>query len=794
MASLTSVGCWGRELQSLPPSDPQHGGGAELTGGEVDGWDEDFSFLEGESASPHWYWEMRQCVRRCAVVNPSYEVSWRKLAMSDKDERLIRRLWKAVRGWKLSGSSKWGYVFSGYVRTLTSTQARLFKAVMDWIPDTCEETFIDTLKAISRECLEGVLERGEIWRSIFLDLKVLGGFDTVNNRKSPFDTYKQEYGTEKAGEEDERLKFWIRDTIKRIGVRNVPYSFDEFVSFRDAWALPGASVQGTAKKVVIGVGRTERKIRVKNKWFAMLGDSDYKIAKDCFSGKRVRVRPFVKEDEPAACRTVQCYDTYSLIRCSYIDQGIADLNEGGFWTSVGLGDEKKAEMRRNLASHRDRWKLCTDQSGFDTHQDKRWVVYALRELYAKVASVNGHMAHVIREELDSLDRVDLEWEGNRMEWKKGVLSGYKFTALVDSILNRAETRWMLERMGRSDIHYECYQGDDAVVVLENSIRKDEVASVYAQLGLEVHPEKTWVTRGHTEYLHEIYLDGVVLGFPARAFRSIAWRKPNTNLSFNEYGPDKMKSVLDSFRMCGRRGLNVTPLLRRFMRGVVDGWSEEDFAEWMKTPYIFGGFGAGMGGRKGLDFKVVKRLGVRVSVEGIRHKGELYQKAAEMRARGMVPIPGVRTRSQFVRVRGSSEMPAIKAGLMAAEPAPRVDWVVRDLRDFKDAYARKLILERKLNSRDLITQGDLPSFFGYFLDFDKAYRKYRRMVSDIISIQSTMTAGESYFRYRDWANRVWAGICYNWTRGEASSTARKELCVLVHRTVMLVNESLSRVCV
>jgi hypothetical protein len=703
----------------------------------------------------------RLCSCDCVGEDGAKRTNWRDLPFTTKDEGLIRRLWKVPRLRGLKPGTKWGYAFGAYLRTVPKEVHALVISAYRWLPDCCEECFIDVLKELSRVSLERVLHNDERWRLYLLDLKVLGGFDTVLNRQDPFESYDEDYGTKSSQELDDRLKFWIDDTIGKIGVDMVDFDFEEFVSFRDAWALPGASIQGTAKKAqIVDSKGGRRSIRVKDKWFATAHMTDEQIVTECKKEQMTLVRPFVKQDEPAACRTVQCYDTWSLVRASYIDQAIGDLNQNGLWTSVGMGSKEKQDLRRRMMSWRDEWKMCTDQGSFDTHQSAEWVMYALEALYAKIASVNPHMKEVIEIELKSLRNVKLEFDGRRIDWKNGVLSGYKFTALVDSILNRAETRWVLEKMKREDIWMECYQGDDAIVVLRGGIEKEKVAEVYSELGLEVNPEKTWVTRGSTEYLHEVYLSNRVVGFPARAFRAMLWKKPLTNILSAERGKDKLEAFLSVCRMAVRRGLHAKDVVWRMLKQY--GAKEVDrFTEWWMTPYVFGGFGAGTTGRCKLNMKTIKEKGVnyRLHVSGLSHMGVVWMEAALLRSEGKIPIPGIHLELDWEKVKGEPRMEKLKADRLREEPRVKVDWTVEDLTLHKDAYERKLKLEWKLRTGATIVDSDLPRKMGYFGDLDRAYRTYRSLINDVRGIDETSTAGESHYRVTDWMNEVWAGICY-----------------------------------
>jgi hypothetical protein len=193
-------------------------------------------------------------LKECRVNCSHSETCWRDVPFSSVDERLIRRLWRVGKNKHVKGFSKWGYVFAGYGKTLAKNASETFFKTVGAFPNCCERCFIDFLKEFSRINLRQVLEGDELWRMMFLDLKVLGGFDTVYNRDDPFEAYEKDFCTESDQVLSEEMKWWIDNTINKIEFVPVGYTFEEFVSFRDAWALPGASVQGTRKKVMFKRG------------------------------------------------------------------------------------------------------------------------------------------------------------------------------------------------------------------------------------------------------------------------------------------------------------------------------------------------------------------------------------------------------------------------------------------------------------------------------------------------------------------------------------------------------------
>jgi hypothetical protein len=595
----------------------------------------------------------------------------------------------------------------------------------------------------------------------FLDWKVLGGYDTSANRGDVEDSVKVFY-ERRSQLFDERLRFWIDDTINKIATRPVGYSFEDFVSFRDAWCTSGSAVGGKAKKMSYRVKGDVRKVRCNTKWFATVDMSDGDIVKRCEDEHtRVVVKPFVKSDEPGAFRTVQGYDMYSLIRVSYLEEAIKDLNGNGLWTSIGMTAKKRMAMAMRISAKDGMTRLCTDQSSFDQNQNLDWIKYAMKRLVERL-SLGNHddIKRIGKLELASLERVVLKTKCGAFPWKQGILSGYKWTALLDSILNRAATRWVLEKLDKK-IYYEMYQGDDAIVKVASKVDRLEIARCYEELGLKVNPSKTWVSDRNCEYLHELYIgSNLVSAFPARSVKSLIWEKPVTG-GVRKRGEDKTRAYLSNCLMAARRGLEVFKLVRRFMRERMPKLDDQRFYDWYLTPTVLGGFGGDYTGRTSL--KIKKREGeyrqLHYDFKPWRDN-EIWRSAVKRRSEGVVARPGVRYDYSFSRVRCEGKMDESFVSERANEVHWRTDWLVTDLQQYSDAYERKLKLEWKLGTNLEIAESDLPLKigFGSGLKIDRIYRQYRRLIGTNFSMES-LQAHEIFFSgIKSMFNNVWAAIC------------------------------------
>lgn len=129
--------------------------------------------------------------------------------------------------------------------------------------------------------------------------------------------------------------------------------FEDFVAFRDAWAVSGSSNIGTPIEIEKLVGKvSERKwekVKISGKFANTLNMQDEELVRLCKEKKAAEIRPFRKLDEPAKTRTIQSYETTSYIRCSWIDSFFADYNGSMEWTTLGMSAHARAASYNKIA-------------------------------------------------------------------------------------------------------------------------------------------------------------------------------------------------------------------------------------------------------------------------------------------------------------------------------------------------------------------------------------------------------------------------------------------------------------
>lgn len=673
---------------------------------------------------------------------------------------------------------KLGSVLSMYRQFLPAAVCPLLDELVTKWPDMCEECNIKAMKHMTQRFLDEMTQHGVDDRRYLLDLNVLLGYDTVLNRTDPMATIRSEFGEPALPVDNRRMKYFVEQAIDSMAFGPISCKFDEFVKFRDAWANSGASTFGTTASVsVSGIRhgkRFEKTLKLRNKWFKALSLSDKHITDACLKGDPALVRPFRKIDEPGKARTVQCFDTQSIIRCSYLLEGLKAYNGSKEWTTLEMKPQEKAVMRRKLLRP-GLTRICTDQSSFDVNQSKEMVLFAIEKLFVKLVkhSRQPDAAIVAAAELRALRAAFLQVGNDRVSWEKGVLSGMKLTALVDSLLNYGASYAVMEAL-EIPVTRGWFQGDDAVMMSPkpaNKIDKQAISVEYAKLGLQVNPEKSWVAADRCEFLHEIYSDYEVFGFPARAAKSLIWKKPASSSRIG--GAQSLNEDLQTMRVANRRGLtNMFSLFRVILSRVVkDPVNPKKLAAAWQTPLPLGGLGFGETGRVKFELESAQRRDVRVTVTskvGYDIPQDLLTSAVRNRADAVAAMPGFVTTLKLERLPREVDIPQRLQFRFAALPRPRIQWDLRDYARVADPYLKKLSLERKLRSRDVIVEADLATrAFDGMVHLDRAVRRYNAMLRWSLTLEGAAMHAEPFTGLSRWADRVWAGYCLAWACGHTS---------------------------
>nr|UHS72506.1 MAG: putative RNA-dependent RNA polymerase [Totiviridae sp.] len=698
---------------------------------------------------------------------------------SEKDQtlwKLGKVHWKLPVRWRRLGA-KWGECLYKYSKHIPTDSQVLLTSLITCAPVCCESGLIAWLKEIGRLCTAASVHIGHGSWIYLCDIHVLGGYDTFLNRVDVLEECKilTEPKVSGASKYASLLLDGIRDTVSKIAVdRQRTVGLQDFIHFRDNWTIPGACSIGSSALLEVRRRGGWKRVRASGKLGKTVEMSDVEIVKAARAREPAVVRPFRKVDEPVKTRAVYAYDTRSYLRCSWLSSFLGDYNAYGTWTPLGTGRRTRATQRLDIAANlgSSRRAVSLDQSSFDLNQPKWLVKAAMREVISHILrythpSMKDELAEIAQTELHSFEEAYMPGVGR---WRRGVPSGHKWTALLDSILNRAECL-VAARIRRVKIVQGWWQGDDGLVFEEGEPVMGW-AEAYSELGLSVNADKTWVDGNSCEFLHEFYTQRAVRAFPARSFRSVLWSKPIMGTSSFQTGLDYVQSSLDTWLKCARRGLvnmdkmAVSLLMRR-------GLTYSKALGVLRTPRAFGGLGWAADGRLGLRWsggKVWYRR-VRLVSKPAFGYGRLGQLAILNRLGATMPLPTTPLQAVSFPVRGFCDMPPPRN--LGLHPRLKFQWCDED--PVEDPWYCRIYLEAMLACRAPWLNSMVPCPFIRSLEcnVEKAFRLINRWGSRRLGLDTLSSTGEAWASVADSVNREWAGFV-TWVAAVSNSHWKTKL--------------------
>jgi hypothetical protein len=188
----------------------------------------------------------------------------------------------------------------------------------------------------------------------------------------------------------------------------------------------------------------------------------------------------------------------------------------------------------------------------------------------------------------------LEVEHHLILIEKGILSGWRWTAFLDTLMNWAEmycARQMVTGTGALDpVISLVAQGDDDQVTLRNMNSAAALWAAYDIMNFDVNPTKFFISRTRDEYLRQVIERFVVSGYPARGITSILWRNPAS--SDPPEGLLRADETLKAWNTLLGRGLDYDKCVTQLVRdiGAGNGLTKAETLILLSTPKTFGGLG------------------------------------------------------------------------------------------------------------------------------------------------------------------------------------------------------------
>ncbi|KAL4720683.1 hypothetical protein ACJJTC_001317 [Scirpophaga incertulas] len=269
------------------------------------------------------------------------------------------------------------------------------------------------------------------------------------------------------------------------------------------------------------------------------------------------------------------------------------------------GNEDIDMMWAREVRNPDSLKVPLDQGGFDQHQSLptiKAVLTAIGDVCVSATRPGSDYRRVWEVLWYSLlgRRVEVRLGGESFTWGNGIPSGWRWTALFDTLLNYCSLKVIQGitqvRVGRGiPLGNVTVQGDDVMMTMMNLEDAAEIIAGYGDAGYEVHPSKTFFSRERGEFLRRSYEPGMITGYITRTQLAIRFRNPVLEMPVSKEERAASRAAL--WILFRNRGADARQVAECMVEDLIQsGMSEPDIYNYLLTPAAVGGVGiTGAGG-------------------------------------------------------------------------------------------------------------------------------------------------------------------------------------------------------
>lgn len=284
-------------------------------------------------------------------------------------------------------------------------------------------------------------------------------------------------------------------------------AFKTFLLTRSLWAKAGATDQVTPAGLQHSKAAWAYSLSDDELWAWWLANKD----------ASVRWKVFVKPDEVAAFRLIINSDTVTYLKCAYVSflcEG--SLRDGNMFAFAS--PERKLQIITNIqdALARGEHGVAFDASNWDgtiTHAILRRTISLL---VANVHDADAGLANLTAQTLSALIALP---DGRELVAVNGLGSGYRWTTLLNSVINEA-LQWKTAADAGLRWTQVSTLGDDVVAVSPKPFSLQQAAKAYAEAGFKLNVSKSKAGQHEVEFLKQRIVPGRVSGVPLRALRAI----------------------------------------------------------------------------------------------------------------------------------------------------------------------------------------------------------------------------------------------------------------------------------
>jgi alkylhydroperoxidase/carboxymuconolactone decarboxylase family protein YurZ len=558
------------------------------------------------------------------------------LSAEEKARMRFRRTW-FTKGPFSNLGPRWGPSLHLYLKILpTDVYYKVRKAlVVDLRIDKVNDS--NTLYGIFREVSRIAKKHGDqvfpgFWKYL-VNLELLGGFLPP----APDETF------------DESLEDWVTGDIihsswdgnsfdEEVFLKDFECGMFEFLAkapsvtrANDRFVTPHEYAQDPAN--VGRVGATHYKHNVyfgdstyvsrvgKTKWRTALVLGSEGILR-LLSSDAPQSAKAVQKREAGKVRAVISADDSTFIRMDYVSKWLETALQGHPNTTLFMGTAQARDFWVGLsrACINNTVKLPLDQDKFDHQQNFRMITSFFKVLKRFIImNASQDISDTLLPIVESVHRSLVVTpsfltasSGKRFKITKGILSGWRWTALIDTVMNYGEmfaALRLLKRLGFGHILNSLNaQGDDDQINVDTYGQAAAIVQAYKTMNFGVNPGKFFVDTKRDEYLRQVITKGNVAGYPARGINAVMWRNPISRDP--PAGILRLREQVKTWNTLIGRGCDERKCFNYMLVDCANanGLSKQQVLSILATPAVVGGVGMFRGGHTAITPGTIDHVG------------------------------------------------------------------------------------------------------------------------------------------------------------------------------------------
>jgi hypothetical protein len=385
----------------------------------------------------------------------------------------------------------------------------------------------------------------------------------------------------------EQVKTLLKDNIVRTE-RTEPLSLKAFCRDPSYWVRAGSSTVSPPEGIK------------KSKWASSLVLKPKDVEDLMTREYSADARAFLKV-EADKNRAVVNAGLESYLQMTYISHNLDQLLKRMPGSFIWMTKESILEYWRQMwldCSKTRGYNMPIDQTAFDHNPSGQLVIGVCDAMVSAVIRMMPEVEEDVMRVWASLRtamlRASVSYRDRVFKYEKGILSGWRWTSILDTLINLGEF-WLMKKRAEaklgSPIHIlrgPMALGDDLDVCVQTESDSVAIMLEYKSAEIPINEKKFFIARNTSEFLRRIVDNNVLTGYPARGIGGVLYAKP-TSVDIED-ASERIRQVVTSWlTIHNRTGFDELPLLGEELSRILK-LTKRDVQRLLETPSTFGGLG------------------------------------------------------------------------------------------------------------------------------------------------------------------------------------------------------------